>query len=399
MPPRSRQPGGGPREPGRLLQRRYRALAGIYAHLNDDARWTARMKNLNLVMNYRFDNGYTLTSQTGHIDAGNSRVFNYSGTPINSIILTTRYAPVSMTSTELRLTSPEEDAFSWMAGLYYDELETEQTPKSKNAGAYIFFYNQFSAANAPAAYLSALNGDTEETESYSAFGEGTYRFNDQLKMSVGLRYGKEKKDAVDLVGLRVDLPPGGTGLPLAFIDPGLGAAFPNGALYTTSYTDFSQVPAPCFAVGGGAFVSPNGAQCSDEISLEDKFLTWSTKLQYDLTDEINLYATIGTGYKGGGVDNGGNTFVREEKIVENEDSIAYELGSKMRLLDGRMTLNLALFLNQFDDLQVGAQSPDTGVIVVRNAAEAETKGIEADLVFAIDDSWTVGGSIALLEAE
>jgi len=379
--------------------KQYVIMDGIYSHLNDDSRWTARMKNYNLVMNYHFDNGYTLTSQTGHIDAQNSRIFNYSATAINSIILTTRYQPVTMTSTELRLTSPADQTFSWMAGLYYDKLETEQTPKSENGGAFIYFYNPYSALNQPEAYLSALNGDTEDTDSYSAFAEGTYQINDRLRFGVGLRYGHEEKDGVDYVGLRVDLPPGGTPLPLGYISPVLGQLFPNGALYTTSYTDVSQVTSPCIGIGGGAFVSPDGTQCIDKLSIDDNFVTWSTKLQYDLTDEINLYATIATGYKGGGIDNGGNTFIKDEKLVDPEDSIAYEIGSKMRLLDGRLSVNVALFLNQFDDLQVGAQSPDTGVIVVRNAAEAETKGLEADVTFLLNDNWTVGGSLALLDAE
>ena len=368
---------------------------GIYAYLNEETRWTARMKNLQLVMNYHFGDGYTLTSQTGHLDTSNSRVFNYSGLPINSIMLTTRYSPVDFTSTELRLTSPDDGSFTWMAGLYYDEMDTEQTPTSKNGGAYIFFHNPTLDTGVPAANLAALNGDTEESKSYSAFAEGTYAFTDQLKFGVGLRYGKEEKDALDKVGLRVDLP-NGTPLPLSALGiPG----FPNGALYSTSYTDVSQVTAPCFGIGGGAFVSPDGNQCEQALGIDDKFLTWSAKLQYQINDDINLYATVATGYKGGGIDNGGNTFVLSEKLVKNEDSIAYEIGSKSRLLDGRLLFNVAAFINTFDDLQVGAQSPDTGVIVVRNAAEAETKGIETDVNFSIDEHWSIGGSIALLDTE
>ena len=368
---------------------------GIYAYLNDDTRWTARMKNLQLVMNYHFGDGYTLTSQTGHLDTGNSRIFNYSGLPINSIMLTTRYSPVDFTSTELRLTSPDDGNFTWMAGLYYDQLDTEQTPTSKNGGAYIFFHNPTLDTGVPAANLAALNGDTEESKSYSAFAEGTYAFSDQLRFGVGLRYGKEEKDAVDKVGLRVDLA-NGTPLPLIFLGiPG----FPNGALYSTSYTDVNQVTAPCFGIGGGAFVSPDGNQCEQALGIDDKFLTWSAKLQYDINDDVNVYVTVATGYKGGGIDNGGNTFVLSEKLVKNEDSIAYEIGSKSRLLDGRMLFNVAAFINTFDDLQVGAQSPDTGVIVVRNAAKAETSGIEADVNFSLDENWSIGGSIALLDTE
>lgn len=373
----------------------YVVTTGIYADLNEDTRWTARMKNMQLVMNYRFGDGYTLTSQTGHLDTANSRIFNYSGLPINSIMLTTRYSPVDFTSTELRLTSPEGERFSWMAGLYYDELSSEQTPKSKNGGAYIFFHNPYSDSGIPAANLAALNGDTEESKSYSGFAEGTFAVTEQLKFGVGVRYGREEKDAVDKVGLRVDLP-NGTPLPLIYLGiPG----FPNGALYSTSYTDVSQVTAPCFGIGGGAFVSPDGNQCEQKLGLDDNFLTWSTKLQYDISDDVNVYLTVATGYKGGGIDNGGNTFVLSEKLVKNEDSIAYEIGSKTRLLDGRMLFNIAAFINTFDDLQVGAQSPDTGVIVVRNAAKAETRGVEADLNFSLNENWSIGGSVALLDTE
>ncbi|MBK6278008.1 MAG: TonB-dependent receptor [Gammaproteobacteria bacterium] len=141
-----------------------------------------------------------------------------------------------------------------------------------------------------------------------------------------------------------------------------------------------------------------GQQIIQPLQRDDDYSTWSAKLQYQMNDDTMLYVTAATGYKSGGFNNAGNTLIIQDKVVEEEDSISFEAGAKMDLADGRGRLNLAIFHTTFDDLQV-ARSDTTGVIVTTNAAEAVTKGVELDGAWRLTDTFTLGGSIAWLNAE
>jgi iron complex outermembrane receptor protein len=123
-------------------------------------------------------------------------------------------------------------------------------------------------------------------------------------------------------------------------------------------------------------------------------------LSYQANDNHNLYASYSEGFKGGGFDPRGLTtaapdldgdgVVSDEEIFEfmkfdPEEVTAYELGWKATLWNGRMTSAMAVFYNDYTDVQIpgsiGVDTDDDGVTdsfigITTNAGKATIKGFE-----------------------
>ena len=150
---------------------------------------------------------------------------------------------------------------------------------------------------------------------------------------------------------------------------------------------------------------------------EDKW-TFSGNIQWDVGEDTMLYASVSTGFKGGGYDEAysgagyeirlANPFTGEltgESVPGNDPSIleyepeevlSYEVGAKMRLLDGAAELNLAVFRMEYDDLQTSSLVGD--VFRVGNAGEAISQGVELDGRILLSERLSVGGAVAYLDA-
>jgi iron complex outermembrane receptor protein len=152
---------------------------------------------------------------------------------------------------------------------------------------------------------------------------------------------------------------------------------------------------------------------------EDAF-TCMTNVQWDATDEMMMYASVSTGFKGGGFDSaysgdGGTlrqgTFPTGEPLTGTEFStgvdssvleydeetvLAYEVGAKMSLAGGAAELNVAIFRMEYEDLQVSSLVGD--VFRVGNAGESVSQGIELDGRWLVTEGLTLGGSMAYLDA-
>jgi iron complex outermembrane receptor protein len=146
-------------------------------------------------------------------------------------------------------------------------------------------------------------------------------------------------------------------------------------------------------IGTGFFDSPTlavGTTESEEPS-------WLLNLTYVPNDDVMLYAGISTGYKSGGLD----TFSiidGQPDSFEPEFITAYELGAKSRWMTGRLTLNAAAFLYDYEDLQVSTTryEGDTPVIEIENAAAARLHGIDTEVSFAASARWSFSGGLVWL---
>jgi outer membrane receptor protein involved in Fe transport len=150
---------------------------------------------------------------------------------------------------------------------------------------------------------------------------------------------------------------------------------------------------------------------------EDKW-TFSGIVQWDASENAMLYASIGTGFKGGGYDQAYSSAGYEIRLAdpvtgeltgesvpgadasileyEPEEVIAYEVGAKMRLLDGAAELNIAVFRSEYDDLQTSSLVGD--VFRVGNAGESISQGVEVDGRWQATDRLSFGGAVAYLDA-
>jgi iron complex outermembrane receptor protein len=115
-----------------------------------------------------------------------------------------------------------------------------------------------------------------------------------------------------------------------------------------------------------------------------------------------FYGVLSTGYKDGGFDQfylGSHRLVdpQQASLEFKEETVdAAEIGMKSTLLDGAMTLNIAAFRSEYDNLQTSALVGST--FVVSNAGKAITQGVEMDMRYALTTDLTLGAGLSWLDA-
>ncbi|MGF6976082.1 iron complex outermembrane receptor protein [Paraburkholderia sp. JPY465] len=106
-------------------------------------------------------------------------------------------------------------------------------------------------------------------------------------------------------------------------------------------------------------------------------------IDYQLTPNAFTYASITKGEKAGGYNPVAGALAVAQIPVDPEKVTAYEVGFKNSWLGGRAQTNLALFYNDYKDLQSAVQNPIVNGQVVNgavtvNAGKAHTYGVEFD---------------------
>ena len=130
--------------------------------------------------------------------------------------------------------------------------------------------------------------------------------------------------------------------------------------------------------------------------------TFKLGLQHYVNDDVMVFATASTGYKGQGYDIS-SSFNQQtsDNPVGNEDSLAFEVGMKGTFLEGRLQLNPTLFFATYDDFQAQqARLVDNNVeLGIANVGELETYGLEIDFQAALTENLRLVGGIAYVNAE
>ena len=259
----------------------------------------------------------------------------------------------------------ETGSVSWLVGayMYTEDFEsTEYIVFSHDGGNYL------GALFGSAALAPLVMGDPagrgvpgqgydavffSETEGWSAFTHNTWHVHPRFDVTLGVRYSTEEKD---------------------------GGAIINGAPFGESIDDpfcrFVPIASLCDNL------SYNNKEDESEV-------TGTLKAAWALTEEINLYASYGRGYKAGGYnldqeavgfrDANGNPV--DQSRFDPETSDSFEVGLKARGLDGALTVNSALFHTTFDQFQLNTF---TGLgFTVGNVKEVTSQGLEVESVLAL----------------
>lgn len=283
-----------------------------------------------LTVEHEFDNQFSLTSITGYrndkinaprdVDGSSFRGYNRNQMLISQELFTQ----------ELRLTSPQYERFDYVAGLYYFNQKN-----SRNEVAQVLPTWQ------PAIAGFANFDYVVDVESYAAFIHSNFHITDELTLFGGLRYTDETKE----------LAANQTSNPVTIL--------------------------PTFGVPFGE------ANITEDV--QDSDVSYTAGLRYQITDDVMAYGSVSTGYKSGAFNVGGNitnSVLANELTVDPEFVTSYEAGIKSRLFDGRAQVNGAIFLLNYDDLQVRVFDPSVGLIgsnVLKNAASVESYGFELEL--------------------
>ncbi|MCY4278355.1 MAG: TonB-dependent receptor [Gammaproteobacteria bacterium] len=198
-----------------------------------------------------------------------------------------------------------------------------------------------------------------DEQSLGLFGTSTFELSDSLRLTAGVRYSEDEIDGAEYSTATLEAPP------------------------IESAVDFQN---------------------------------WSGRLSldWDVSAESMLYATVSSGYKTGGV-NFGST---QNPRFDEETVITYEVGSKSTLLDGALQLNGSVFFNDYSDLQNDGlvaeleldengqpRSDSAGnlvaatIQVVDNVSDVEMYGAEVEWIWQATPALRVDGAFAMLETE
>jgi iron complex outermembrane recepter protein len=160
-----------------------------------------------------------------------------------------------------------------------------------------------------------------------------------------------------------------------------------------------------------------GGNCARVLEAEFKSFTPRGSVRFDFTDEVNVYVSVARGNKPGDFNSSlcsaqipAAEFARLSLIapleVDEERSLNVELGTKMRLLDGRMSLDAAIFFTDWDEQQVtGSQTYRTvtntaaNISLTTNAGKTEVSGLELNLRFKATEFLDLNLSYGHVNAE
>ncbi|MDX1269729.1 MAG: TonB-dependent receptor, partial [Oceanisphaera sp.] len=131
--------------------------------------------------------------------------------------------------------------------------------------------------------------------------------------------------------------------------------------------------------------------------------SFSFTVQYEATDDINLYAKAAEAYKSGGFNTREQITVegaqRFEDGFDEEKVTAYEIGIKSRLFNNRFQLNADIFEQEITDQQLNFSVPNTvSDTTVANAGESTLQGFEMDTTWLVSEGLLLVLNYAYLDA-
>jgi iron complex outermembrane recepter protein len=265
---------------------------------------------------------------------------------------------LNVTSEELRLSSNGKSTVDWLVGGFFQhvgrhygqDLPTPGYDSFNAAAGFPLGPNPVGLVDTP--FYSDINYHLQQ---YAAFGEATWHITDQWGLTGGLRYYHYKEDRVLIFNgvFASDTPPGG-------------------------------VPGEVDAHG----VSPRGI------------------LSFKLDEDTQFNAQVSKGFRLGGINDPINLpLCSAADRVEfggqgnwkDEISKNYEIGGKFRFLERMVTLNVAAFYTDIQNLQATVTAGTCSSRLIFNVP-AQSHGIEAELFARPNSTWDFGLSATWVDA-
>lgn len=220
---------------------------------------------------------------------------------------------------ELRLSSPDAETFEWMLGAYYTREKSRIDPQDFFA---VEAGTDTIATDVPKLVEVSLRSEFEE---YAGFANVTWHITPRFDITAGGRASHNRQWADQ------------------FID--------------------------ATAILGGEPDAPPRASSEEDVT------TWSFAPRFELSDDASIYARVATGYRPGGPNVLPNDAPPGTPRTYDSDSLtSYEVGLKSSWLENVLSLDLAVYFLDWEDVQLFATINDTGVNA--NGGTAESKGVE-----------------------
>ncbi len=332
-----------------------------------------------------YDNLYT----TGYF----ARLFlDNDGNQLNPDAAFEKQDYYSKTSHELRISTPQDKRVRGLLGFFYQKqyhdfyepfglIEGLADVREMN--------NQEGGAGQFANYVY-LNSMDRTDRDQAVFATVAFDLTDRFELSLGARYFEPEVHVKGFFGFGLgfspSFPPGSDG---ALGEPGDPANGGDGAFEPT-----------------GQFWSRNGEwRCASQADRKDApcVNVDKTKKESDSVQRVNLswkasdtallYATWSEGYRPGGINR--NPFAGE---YVSDFLTNYEIGWKTRFADDRLQFNGAVFLEEWDDIQISFQGAN-GITQVANGPKAEIQGVEAQFDWLPIDNFRLSLAAAYYDSE
>ncbi len=234
-----------------------------------------------------------------------------------------------------------DQRLNWVTGLYYFE-------EDGLSGGFVDVYEElYTFIGLDIGYVLPIWIDNK---SYSAFGQGTFALSDQLSITAGLRYTRDKKGVT-----------------------------------REQYRHHS-----------GVVISPLET-ASDSWSA----VTGRLGIEYQWNEDVMTYASVARGYKGGGINARGSN-AKEFVPFDPEYLWTYEIGLRSDLVDDRVRFNTSVYYSDYDDIQfsvIVAGEDAVPLFLVANAAKAQIQGFEAELIVAPTQGMLLSAGVGLIDAK
>ncbi len=316
---------------------------------------------LTLNLTWRPSDQYEVTGIFGWRDASEDVLIDFDGTPLN-VFDVRRIQNYEQWSAEVRIASSFDGPFDFVAGGYWFESEYDLRQAIRldlaNVGAPV-----------PLGVLAvngAGNEDDHKARTGALFAHFDYRITEDLRLTIAGRGTWDRRRVAK-----------------QFFDPPLP-------------------PQAAYSVTDGI---PEDRPLVDSGRASDTWFEFTPKvaLNWNVSDDVLLYASYTRGYNSGGFSARAGDVVSVTTPFDPETIDAYEVGVKADLLDRRLRLNVAAFVNNYKDKQeeaiAPAPPPTFTSTTVRNVSEARIAGIEAEVSALITENFRLDASLGLLEAK
>ncbi|MFZ5719160.1 MAG: TonB-dependent receptor [Pseudomonadota bacterium] len=267
---------------------------------------------------------------------------------------------------EVRLASDPGGKWDWVIGGFYLDRRLDVDFNYRSRPDYLAFRGFTGLADE---YYQRQQNHTNSQE-LAGFGNLTYRFNDRLWVTGGLRYGGFEAQS--------------------FVEGG----------YTSNYLLAALTP------GFRGPLTITQVAPATGVKAKESGPSWKLSLSYKPSDNVTTYATISTGFRTPVV----NAFAGRVSVVnpndivippgaDSDDLTNYEIGLKGRWFGGRLSANLAAYWIDWENIQVQANRVSDSVQFATNIGKAVSRGLEFEVVALPAEGLTVGVNGAFNEAE
>ncbi len=249
-----------------------------------------------------------------------------------------------------------------------NELQLNYDAGGRSRGVFgVYNFNGEAGGQVLNNFFNLLFGDTQGfvyTDSIAVYGDWTFDITEKLKLSTGVRYTDEDKRADVL---------------------------------NRGYSD-------------GTYTTPISVVADFDKTINFKNTSPKVSLDYQVSPEAMIYGSFSRGFKSGGynIRAQATAVPRSAEPFDDEKVDSLEFGSKLALLDSRLFLNLAVFYNDYEDIQLSVftafDSNGDGVDDAffgdfTNAGQGTARGVEVEYQWLLSSNWQINGNFGYLKTE